>query len=755
KIEKYGEQYLKERNKNVIENMTSFLNNDIVPQKENTLPLKKSERRVIGRASRENRFEDRRPRKHILNNSCGGIGSRNIDNIAKKMQSPSSVSTNKRVILRNYGNSITNTTKNIAYMSFMSIARQNEVGQGIETANTAFSVGKEAVKISTALAYNQLTKAYRGQLKEQLKKEFGIVSKTGNINVPKITDLNRILVKNGYAPLKGSGVDLTKLCKRNLKKIIKKGNVPAEVINAYKAGILIGRLNTAKIPVLNLKNIRKMFNIAPIKMVLMREMSETEAGAGLRITTFAFGRVKKTLGVALKVFRNSVHTVIMNAKRAALASMNVKLKNTQKSLKKAQKAYELAKQSKDVKKITKTKKKLDKVTRKNNKINRRTNNRQRRKAKRKNKRNRIFSPLRRLNEIRRAALNKVGTAIYKKLVKVPGFKQAEAVGKAIGKVLGNVGKFFTNVFGGVSHAVRIVAGVFGFIAVALIVVVALMFSASGIYNANNTKNIELASKLLNNLFTADIERVMDLGYEDVEIVYENIRDDEEYKKHKKETKSKDFYESSNCAELLSMAHIWSGYDLDSVDKDEVLSYITSLWHGSHSMKVEVEKTIHIDKDGNESETKKAVLTYTTNFFNSLFDCKLSNEPTPLTVIDGDDDFDSYIGNWDEMYVWLRDNGYNHIATCGIMANLAYETASINDNNCGTFTKATLNSKMPNAENKINTSDGCIYRGICNWSVEDGSWERIKEHIEGFKGKNKDLLSQLKALKRDLNQTAFN
>lgn len=87
----------------------------------------------------------------------------------------------------------------------------------------------------------------------------------------------------------------------------------------------------------------------------------------------------------------------------------------------------------------------------------------------------------------------------------------------------------------------------------------------------------------------------------------------------------DFEETTNTAEMMSMAQVYFEFELDDAKQSDVENYLTGLYYGSHT--TEIKETDHYtkDEDGNKIlEYTDADITLTTYYFDDIFDCALGS-----------------------------------------------------------------------------------------------------------------------------------
>lgn len=149
-------------------------------------------------------------------------------------------------------------------------------------------------------------------------------------------------------------------------------------------------------------------------------------------------------------------------------------------------------------------------------------------------------------------------------------------------------------------------------------------------------------------------------YRNVTVTYKDVKDEEAYQENIPDYK---FTETTNSAELLSMAMVYFDFDLEEAGKTSVTDYIRKLYNGSHTTSVATQTyTYWIDEDTVETYTD-ANVTLTTYYFNDLFSCKLK------------DNFGTLSGSNTAEQVWnyFISAGFTPEAAAGVMGNLYQES----------------------------------------------------------------------------------
>lgn len=286
-----------------------------------------------------------------------------------------------------------------------------------------------------------------------------------------------------------------------------------------------------------------------------------------------------------------------------------------------------------------------------------------------------------------------------------------------------------------------IAGVFLLLYLLIIISVA----ALGFDVGETTSNSYKAREELNSLYKSDLIWIEQTSrtYSQVEVIWKDVKDYKMYNEMKKENNVDEeefaFSQSSNCAEILSMAQVKFDYDIDSADWGDVKEYITQLYYGSHRPVIQESSYVQKTKDENghveEKNVRSATITMETIYFPQLFECELKdacqNHLSPIKTSD-----DLLVCSVDDIYIYFRNAGYTHEAVCGILGNMAQESGG-----------QTLDGINP-------ALDTPTALGICSWSQVD-SPGRVKALKELAKTTRRDYLSldlQLDFLQQELDDS---
>lgn len=313
------------------------------------------------------------------------------------------------------------------------------------------------------------------------------------------------------------------------------------------------------------------------------------------------------------------------------------------------------------------------------------------------------------------------------------------VGKGA-KAISHISSVISTVISAISQIIFFLFGIFIlFIAILLILnmVVPIIISLFNFGSYDETVQ-DIIVKQLKDCYEEDVQKMLDISgnYNTATIDYDDtFRDFEKYTEQKAEADAASFNQSTNCAEIIAMTLVRFEYDVEDAagtgdseaSKRELQKYVKELYYGSHELYVDVTATTYqvdtgrTDSDGNpiyETRVKRdAALTYRTYYYEYMFDestVTLGRSETPVIYtgdVEGGGGSAVYgtVTSWDDMYVNMRQNGFTHEGACGMMANLAYETAG----GQAWWTEADIRRNFINTT--LVSSDGYDSYGIVQWT----------------------------------------
>lgn len=308
------------------------------------------------------------------------------------------------------------------------------------------------------------------------------------------------------------------------------------------------------------------------------------------------------------------------------------------------------------------------------------------------------------------------------------------------KFISHIASVISTVVSAVTQVIFFLFGIFIlFIAILLILnmTIPVIVSLFNFGSYDETVQDIIVSQL-KDCYEEDIQKMIDISgdYNTATIDYDDtFRDLDKYTEHKSDADATSFNQSTNCAEIIAMTLVRYGYDVDDAagtgdseaSKRELQKYVKELYYGSHELYVDVTATTYqvdtgrTDSDGNpiyETRVKRdAALTYRTYYFEYMFDestVTLGRSETPVIYtgdVEGGSGSAVYgsVTSWDDMYVNMRQNGFTHEGACGMMANLAYETAG----GQAWWTEADIRRNFINTT--LVSSDGYDSYGIVQWT----------------------------------------
>ena len=126
-----------------------------------------------------------------------------------------------------------------------------------------------------------------------------------------------------------------------------------------------------------------------------------------------------------------------------------------------------------------------------------------------------------------------------------------------------------------------------------------------------------------------------------------------------------FTETTNTAEMMAMAQVYFGFDLDDASEEDIGAYLSGLYSGSHTMDIKEKDHYTKDKDGKRVlDYTDAEITVTTYYFDDLFDCVLgssgmygSESPMAGQAVD-------IPQNYKQMWTVTEYDKFNWVSDCG-------------------------------------------------------------------------------------------
>lgn len=332
----------------------------------------------------------------------------------------------------------------------------------------------------------------------------------------------------------------------------------------------------------------------------------------------------------------------------------------------------------------------------------------------------------------RTGMNKLGKkatdALTRRLNKTILAKPARALGKGyryINKIISAIGRGFSFVGTAISTVIHIVLmGVLllilcGFLVSIITSIFTMIFSVFD-FNTHKKDIREACLTQIEESYKEQTKEITKLRrkYRNMTIDYKDLKDEDIY-----EEKEIAIRETTNSAEILSMATVYFDFDLEKAGKRKVKKYVKELYNGSHLISIVEKPYTYEDSNGEEVTVIDADVTLTTYYFNHLFNCELKSGSTGVIA-----------GNEITEQVWnyLRSAGIPAVRVAGIMGNIQAESG--------------FNSNL------IEYGNGIGF-GLCQWSY---GRRTALENYAASKGKPPgDLEVQLEFLLTELGPGNFN
>lgn len=432
-----------------------------------------------------------------------------------------------------------------------------------------------------------------------------------------IAELRRKLAEYGHGEFKGNGISSTLELKKYLRKNKDELTLPETKLLQALLKAETSRSIGNKI---NVK--RRRFKIKTT-MRLMRAYQKTDTGAGTLFTYNFIRRANTSVRLGLRLIRRT----------AKLTAISGKL-----MLKTAAKASAALAKTKLGKKIADSK--LGKITKKAIDTSKKTT-------------------LGVREKIHQSPFYKARKAFEKRHEKYKKFKAdpfnlkrkrnellKKIRGSKVGKVLSPIfwiKRMAAYLFAGVITCISVVITFLMWVVLAFIIVILFFCLIAGIltslmglfdFTATEEEIQKAAFEVIEESYKEQekqIKQLYDGQYRNVSVSYEDARSDDEYKKEENKP-DEGFKETTNSAELLSMATIYFDYDLEEAGKEKVTDYIRKLYNGSHLLSIFPKPVYETNEKGETYIVATDVeAKLTTYYFNDLFECELMDTPGNLTT----------------------------------------------------------------------------------------------------------------------------
>lgn len=224
-----------------------------------------------------------------------------------------------------------------------------------------------------------------------------------------------------------------------------------------------------------------------------------------------------------------------------------------------------------------------------------------------------------------------------------GMLKNTKIGRKVDKILSPftfvkkiAGHALAAVMSAMSFLVSVLMTVLGLLVGIILIVVLINSVIISLFDFSaNDKEIQLAAlekiKTCYEYQNQTIEGFYNGQYANVSVTYKANKDDAEYAKEENQPYEA-FRETTNSAEMLSMAQIYFDFDLEGAGKKKVVDYIEKLYNGSHLLTI-IETPVYTkDEEGNSIYVETNVdATLETFYFNSIFDCQLMDQPNYANI----------------------------------------------------------------------------------------------------------------------------
>ena len=503
-----------------------------------------------------------------------------------------------------------------------------------------------------------------------------------------LMEINKTFAKYGVSVPLRSGQDITSICNRTIRYYNKKGReIPKDLEKALERGKQLGKADKIK---------------GGVGRTLTNQLRQTtnmilRNGEGTR---GAYIVVNATSKISRIVFKQ-----IKNVQFAARISRNILRKNEVAAIKKYKEKidkiqnnftpWKTPKQkAREVKKIDslrdKIGKKQAKINKREDKLNKKQGKKESRAKKRRDRKLKRRNALR--QRIANSKIGKLASKIGSKFTFIGKF--GRGIGK-IGRTGASVVRFVTNPLDAIKNLVTkaisfiadkvlnikkflvVGAGILVGVYLILILIVYIIQLICALFDFSLTDNKTIMTHELYKLYQSDIEYISETyGESGYTLTFEDVRDEdayqEQYESSGNEQNSDEdtlWFQSTNGAEICSMAYVNFDMDLEEYETKVIVDYVTELYYGSHEI---------TGTDYGSSGT----ITLKSYYFNSLF-TRGHGEGEPWTQgsakLHSPENIQhgSYGGGLNttqsEVYQFFHDRGYSDIAIAAILGNICGES----------------------------------------------------------------------------------
>ena len=436
--------------------------------------------------------------------------------------------------------------------------------------------------------------------------------------------INQILISKYGKGIKGTGyigyVNAMRFLARNRRNI--DPELKNLIINVYKRTTAIKMMKG---------NVTRFRSIKRLSLRVMRRyLQQTDTGYGLY---FALDIVSRT--------RSIVKSAIFTLRTTLKASTKIALLGTKASV------WTIAKTIRIGSKF------VPNSIRNSSPVNTARNLYRRSNSLYRNARDRASRALRGIRRFRqdpfgiRTGMNNLGRkvtgAITRRLNRTIIARPARALGRGfsfLNRIVSVIGRVFSlvgTVISTIIHLILLCVAAFFLLGFLFSIISSFISSILSLFdfNSHNKDIREVCLKQIEESYeeqTNEFDRLRS-RYRNVSIDYKELKDETAY-----DDKKINIRETTNSAELLSMATIYFDFDLEKAGKKKVKKYIKELYNGSHIMSIVERPYTYVDSNGVEQTVIDANVTLTTYYFNQLFDCELKenflNHNTAGTIAAG-------------------------------------------------------------------------------------------------------------------------
>lgn len=276
---------------------------------------------------------------------------------------------------------------------------------------------------------------------------------------------------------------------------------------------------------------------------------------------------------------------------------------------------------------------------------------------------RIHSRMRGFSDrARTKVLNRLNKTILRKPIKVAGrvLRIPNMIASTVGRAISAV----TAVVHGITTLLLWVLALGAALLLLITIIGTIVSLIAGLFDftVHDEEIIDAAIEQLEESYNEQNEAIEALysQYRNVNVNYVDVKDEEVYNEN---LPSYPVNQTTNAAEILSMATVYFDFDLESAGKQEVKDYVRKLYNGSHQTSIVTHVYTYTDENGEPYTVKDADVTVKTYYFNDIFNCSLQ------------DTFGTLSGTETSEQIWnyFRSVGFSEESTAAIMGNIMQES----------------------------------------------------------------------------------